>query len=146
MPRAGCPHCDKVGAQTVDDEPFLQCASAYCPSLRSVQVFAVGEFEVLACGLVAASPRSPVAHPRRTIHHDLANLAATLDPHAVQALLEHPALTPTENNGTTTVSRSNWKPLGVFAVGGAVRQPTDGGKSAGPLTPHLIHASHNAFK
>ncbi|WIN00061.1 type I-U CRISPR-associated helicase/endonuclease Cas3 [Actinoplanes oblitus] len=62
-----------------------------------------------------------------------------LDLHAIQALLEHPALAPTDTNGTPTVSRSAWTPLGVFAAGSAVRQPTEGGKSAGTLTPHRIH-------
>ncbi|MEU8661423.1 type I-G CRISPR-associated protein, Cas3-extension family [Actinoplanes philippinensis] len=91
--------------------------------------------------------------PRATLWHTLPKNKPTmiwpiwrpaLNLPAIQTLLEHSALIPANDNGTLTVSRCHWKPLGVFAIGSAIRQPTDGGKSAGVLTPHLIRTSHSA--
>jgi hypothetical protein len=57
-----------------------------------------------------------------------------LDPHAVQALLEHPSLKPVDP--APTVSSADWPTLGIFAVHAAERERLpDTDKFAGVLAP-----------
>lgn len=58
-----------------------------------------------------------------------------LDPWAVQALVEHPALRPDVTDRRLLVSRRNLEPLGVFLVCGAERQRIRGRNFAGVLAP-----------
>ncbi|WP_250564097.1 type I-G CRISPR-associated protein, Cas3-extension family [Sphaerisporangium fuscum] len=68
-----------------------------------------------------------------------------LDIHAVQALLDHPYLrpAPARQRRAITVERRRLRPLGVFEVCGAERQPIEGGKSAGVLAPIVISNEPN---
>ncbi|WP_425567899.1 type I-G CRISPR-associated protein, Cas3-extension family [Plantactinospora mayteni] len=61
-----------------------------------------------------------------------------LDTHGIQTLLEHPQLRPRHTPQGITLDRRPWPPLGVFAVAAATRQPIEGRKSAGVLTPTPI--------
>jgi CRISPR-associated endonuclease/helicase Cas3 len=62
-----------------------------------------------------------------------------LDPYAVSVLLEHPALRPRFDDGRVTVDPGSWPALGIFAVGSAERRPVPESKSAGVLTPSIVH-------
>lgn len=54
---------------------------------------------------------------------------------AVQALIEHPSLSPWPADGELAVSSAAFGPLGVFAVYGAERQRISGRNFAGVLAP-----------
>jgi hypothetical protein len=62
-----------------------------------------------------------------------------LDLHAVQALIEHPCLTPIDP--APTVLRKDWPPLGIFGVYGAERQPIPRRKFPGVLAPIAVAAT-----
>ena len=58
-----------------------------------------------------------------------------LDPAAITALIEHPALTPANIESRITVPSSKAAALGVFAIAAAQRRTIEGRKSAGVLVP-----------
>jgi hypothetical protein len=64
-----------------------------------------------------------------------------LDTHAIQTLLEHPALTPQSRNDTFTINLTPLRPLGVIAVYAAERLPLVK-NSDGILAPTPITTTH----
>lgn len=60
---------------------------------------------------------------------------ATLDIHAIRSLIDHPALTLTDDGALTTPNNDRLNRLHVFAIGTATRMRIPGRKSEGVLTP-----------
>lgn len=61
---------------------------------------------------------------------------------ATRILLEHPALTPTDDTGPLTVSTTTWPELDTLAVYAADRQHISGRDTAGVLAPIPVHTTH----
>jgi len=62
-----------------------------------------------------------------------------LHPPAVQALIEHPCLTPTDPR--PAIQRTHWQALGIIGVYGAERQHIPGRNFAGVLAPIQVTAT-----
>ncbi|TDB95021.1 hypothetical protein E1091_10495 [Micromonospora fluostatini] len=65
-----------------------------------------------------------------------------LNLHAIATLLEHPDLRPhTNSRNDILIDPAAWPALGVFTAAAAVRQPAEGRRSKGILTPIAIVAA-----
>ncbi|HET8684118.1 MAG TPA: type I-U CRISPR-associated helicase/endonuclease Cas3 [Micromonosporaceae bacterium] len=128
-------YLDHRALRSAADHPTGRSVEAGVPSATWLALMALPLLRVTGTGATVQATLWHTVPGRRQPIMAWPLWRQPLGPAAAVALLEHPRLRPRSNGKGVIVNPTPWPPLGVFTIAAAARQPIDGRKSAGVLTP-----------